>query len=110
MAGTPVTAWNALTSELLQSDGRSVAIAGTAEPLSLQSFGCHEVLIQAKETNTGKIYIGGPNVANNGTNGIVLVAPTVGAQPPSISLSAQNLNEIWLNATVGGEGVVFIWW
>lgn len=80
---------------------KNVAVAGTAEPLVSESTPCTEVLIQAKRNNTGRIYWGGPNVPSDDTGGVYLLAGD------GVSLQVQNLNQVHLNATVGGEGVTY---
>jgi hypothetical protein len=51
---------------------KNVSTAGTAVCLVSESTPCAGVIIQAKRTNTGRIYIGGVNVPNNDTGGIYL--------------------------------------
>lgn len=98
------------SNETLNTGQRNVTTAGTAVALVASSTPCIEVLIQAKRTNTGRIYIGGSGVLNNDTNGVVLQPVADPGQPLSIQLSAQNLNQIYINSTVNGDGVTYIYW
>lgn len=91
-------------------DSGITATAGTPKPLSATSVPCITVLIQVKQANIGKIFIGGSTVPNTGASGIVLEVPTSGITPPAISFSARNLNQVYINPAVTGNGVNFIYW
>lgn len=87
-------------------DGRAtVTTAGTAVQLAAQGglgrLGA--IAITALSLNTGTIVVGGSTVvAAAGTRrGIPLAA---GA---SVTISTGNLSDVWLDATVSGEGVSF---
>ena len=110
MASTATHVRQPKTEETLNDGSKTVSVAGIAEALSSSSVPCYEVLIQAKRTNTGRIYIGGAAVHNDDTDGICLEIPIAGVTPPSIPISAQNLNQIYVNSTVNNEGVTFIYW
>jgi hypothetical protein len=80
---------------------KNVASAGTAEPLSAVGLGFVEVIIQAKKSNTGYIYLGDSSVDN--TNGIQL-------QPEaSQALEDGDLADLYIDADTNGEGVVFFY-
>lgn len=72
-----------------------VTVAGTAE--AMPNTHVLEVVIQAKSTNTGLIYVGGSSVSS--TDGIELSAGQ------SMSFQVTNLNKLWLDASVSGDGV-----
>ena len=88
---------------------KTVAVPGTAEQLSSTSTKLPPgvtLLIKAMSSNTGTIHLGN-SLANADS-----VTSTVSfrlAQNQSLSLdSVQNLNQIWLDATVAAEGVEFV--
>jgi hypothetical protein len=110
MPGQPVYTREPIFGEVLNHGSKTVASAGTAEPLTSTRVNCLEVLIQVKPSNTGFIAIGGAAVPNDGSAGIILEAPTAGVTPPSLPISAQNLDQIYINPEVNGEGVNFIYW
>ena len=109
MAATPVYVQQPVFDEVLSHSAKTVAVTGTAVPLSSTSVPCIEVLIQVKENNTHKIYVGGASVPNDGSAGILLAVPIAGTTPSSIPLSARNLSQVYINGTAG-EGVNFIYW
>ena len=84
---------------------KSVTTAGTAVQLSATSVACRMVEIQARVANTGNIAVGSSTVvaAAGSERGIVLVP---GA---SVSLRVTDLNKLYLDAAVSGEGVSYIY-
>ena len=85
----------------LKSGGKTVTTAGTRVQLSTSSVNCIDLIVQAKRSNTGRIYIGGSDVANDDAHGIYLTAGQ------SISLNITNLNQVYLDSSVSGEGVAY---
>ena len=82
------------------NDGNQVvAVAGTRVQLSIVSVTCKGVIIQSLSTNTGLIFIGGITVSN--ANGVELTAGE------SVSVDIDDLNKIYLDASVNGEGIKF---
>ncbi|OAB48458.1 hypothetical protein [Paenibacillus antarcticus] len=77
----------------------SVAAAGTA--VQLPTLPCREVTIIAKDINTGDIFIGGTGVLST-SYGAKLKADS------AITLTVNNANLIFINASVGGEGISYI--
>ena len=86
-------------------DGQKlVTTHGTAVKLSASSVPCLKVTIQALLTNTGSIAVGASDVAANGTiKGIVLFAGS------SITLTISDLTSIYIDSTVDGEGVSYLY-
>lgn len=84
---------------------KSVTTAGTAVQLSSTSVPCRMVEIQARVANTGNIAVGSSSVvaAAGSERGIILVP---GA---SVSLRVTDLNKLYLDAAVSGEGVSFLY-
>lgn len=83
---------------------KTVTTAGTAEQMTSQAipdgFG---VVIKAISTNTGRVRVGNSKAnAESATT-----AFTLGSNE-SITLKISNLNLVWLDVTVSGEGVEWI--
>jgi len=101
MPTSPIYADQPPAGEVPLQGSKDTVTAGTAVPLSSTSVPTKEILIQAKRTNTGRIYFGGSGVKNDDTAGCYLIA---GA---SVTLSYRNLNLVYINSTVDAEGVTF---
>lgn len=87
------------------ADGRkTVTTAGTRVTLA-SSTACKQVAITALVGNTGTIVVGGSTVvASAGTRqGIPLSAGD------TIAMEIDNLADVYLDATVNGEGVSFVY-
>ena len=89
---------------VLYSDQKTVAVAGTAERLVAASLRVRSVVIGAKSGNTGKVFIGGSDVAST-TNGGLAANSTLTITAEAASFF--DLTDIWVNAAVSGEGVDF---
>jgi len=88
------------------ADGtKNVTTAGTAVQLSTSSVACRMVEIQAKPENTDSIVVGASTVvaAAASRRGIALVP---GA---TVSLRVTDLNKLYLDAVVSGEGVSYVY-
>jgi hypothetical protein len=83
---------------------KTVTTAGTAVRLAASSTPAAWVTIQALSTNTGVICVGGSNVLAAMKNGTCLAA---GQAAPFYATPAYiyDLNTIWIDSTVNGEGV-----
>lgn len=90
----------ALVSVTVGSGSKDVTTAGTAEQLAGDTP-CKWVELVAKDANTGNIWVGGTNVADG------VGRPLLGLQ--SYMLRIDNLNKVWIDSTVNGEGVTFIY-
>lgn len=91
------------TDEELIHGEANVTVAGSAEIMA-DNIPAYWIKIQAKRTNQGVIYIGGNDVPNNDTGGIMLNAED------TIELWIKNLNQLYINSTVDDEGVIYIAW
>ena len=89
--------------ETLKIGQKDVALAATPEVLAAATP-CYEILIQAKRTNTGRVYIGGATITNADTGGAYL---TTGQ---TIQVTAQSLSDVWLAVSTNGEGVTYLYW
>lgn len=89
-----------LGSEIFQHGSLLVASAGTAQQLASDQE-CQEVLVTAKVANTGWIYIGNVGVSSSGY-GLRLDAGE------SLRAAIENLNLIYIDASVAAEGVDFL--
>jgi len=87
----------------LLSGSKAVTAAGTAETLA--SDGLYgSLMIRAKYANGGYIYVGGKDVDSSTNEGLasgdsILINPRPG--------KAIQLNDIYIDASVSGEGVDF---
>ena len=81
---------------------KDVTTSGTAEALA-SSTSCKKVLIKAKSTNTGKVYVGNSSVSSSNT-AIELEAED------AFEMEIDNLNKIYLDVDTNGEGVKFNYW
>lgn len=100
--------WNPKPTDIgtIIGDGRKiVTTAATPEKLSTSSIPISNVIIQAESDNGGTIVVGGTTViaALATRRGVALNAGD------SISVNVADLNLIWLDATVNGEGVTYFW-
>jgi len=85
------------------SGKKIISTAGTRETLVSSSTPCKEVLIMALPGNTGEIWVGDSNVSAANKIGIVLY------KNDAVSIQIDNLQKIYLDATVNGEGVSYIY-
>lgn len=89
----------------MQDFDKDVTVAGTAEQLGANDLQVDSAVIQAKEGNTGKIFLGSSSVGNDGQSGTFLTSGgTYNLSLAGIS-GKYNLETIYLNAEVSGEGV-----
>lgn len=82
------------------SGAKNVTVAGTAEPIAT-STATTTITVRALETNTGLIYVGPSTV--DSSSGFQLSASE------TVSIDLDNLNKVWIDADVNGEGVTFIY-
>lgn len=83
---------------------KDVTAAGTGENLIAQAIpDGFSVVIKAKNTNTGRIRVGNSKANAESTT----VAFTLGSSQ-DVKLYVTNLNLVWVDATVNGEGVEWI--
>lgn len=83
---------------------QTVTTAATRVQLSASSVPCKSVSITAKDTNTGVIVVGGSTV-------VALAGATRRGTPlnagDTMTIDIGNLNLLYIDATVSGEGVVY---
>lgn len=77
----------------------TVTTAGTR--VQLPTLACNKVTIIAKRVNTGYIYVGMSTVSPS-VYGVELAAKD------SMDFEVNNLNEIWIDASVSGEGISYV--
>lgn len=85
----------------IRSGQQTVTTVGTRVQLSTTSTSILSVTVKALEGNTGTIYVGGSNVSSS--NGYELSS----SEP--VSLDVDNLTDVYIDASVAGEGVSFIY-
>lgn len=83
---------------------QTVTSAGTAVQLTATSTPCHKVVIQAFETNTGRICVGDSTVDETigSRAGVILNAND------TYDYEINNADKIYLDSSVNGEGVTCI--
>jgi len=87
-------------------DGRkTVAAAGTAEKIASTHTACRKLTIMALLTNTDMVVVGGSTVVASAATrrGIPLSAGM------SITLNVDDLQNVYIDAVVSGEGVSYIY-
>jgi hypothetical protein len=84
--------------------GVNVAAAGTAQPLSATSIPASRVLVTAKSSNTGSVYLGAENV-NSTSYGVILAAGDAQPLDAVSELNVYDLSKIFIDADNNGEGV-----
>lgn len=90
------------------TDGsKDVTTAGTAEALLAAATDCRMIFITAKSANTGSIFVGSSSVAS--INGTELTAGETIVLEAGIG-SKIDVNEIFVDSGVSGEGVTFTYW
>lgn len=68
------------------------------------------VLCQALTNNTGRIGIGGSNVRiRDGEQNCISLAVPAASTPQMQEFTNVNLNELYLDVTVSGEGCAYVW-
>ena len=81
------------------TDSMDVAIAGTPEQLPDQLIpDGYSVTVRAKHTNNGLVYPGGSSAAALAHNIALL-------KQESVSYKVSNVNIIWVDSQINGEGV-----
>jgi hypothetical protein len=78
----------------------NVTTAGTR--VQLPNIPCKTVTVIAKRTNTGSIFCGMNTVNNTTVYGVEL------EQKETYDFDVFNANEIWIDASVSGEGVSYV--
>ena len=101
--GTLTTTEGPRYSATLKTGAMTVTMAGTAVAIG-SATDVREVLIQAKRTNSGQIYVGPVGVLNDNTNGVCL------EKTDFVKFYCTTLADIYINATVSKEGVTFLYW
>lgn len=81
----------------IYTGSKTVTTAGTQVPLTSTSTGIHTVVVKAKSANTGVIYIGNSDV--DSSSGLPLAAGE------ALTITINNLNKVYIDASVNGEGV-----
>jgi len=107
-------AWHSKSVITVSTSGTPVQVSSTRQPFQ-------SVLIQALPNNTGRIVVGSDNTVRANASGAnpsgsalaIIGAPSSNtATPPSANggnptaPAAFNLQDLWIDATNGGEGVI----
>jgi hypothetical protein len=81
----------------------TVTTAGTRVPLSATSILCSWVQVQSKQTNGGKIFVGGVTIATG--RGATLETAGDAQLFPRLHFNGYDLSTIYVDSAVSGEGV-----
>lgn len=93
---------------MIYDGSKTVATAGTRVALASVRTPASWVHIQSKTANTGSIYVGGSTVTS--LSGIELPSALDSHQlPPIGDILAYDLQDIYVDAAVNGEGVKFVY-
>jgi len=95
--GTPPQLPSSPTS--ITDGSKDVATAGTRVTLVAAATPARYVIITAKQGNTGYIWVGGATVANGSGSPL--------KKRESITLAIDDLQKVYLDATVNGDGVTY---
>lgn len=87
---------------MAMSGQNTITGAGTEERLATNQP-CNVVEVKALATNTGYIYVG-----NNGDDTVSSSTGFELAAGESVTFVVKNLNQVWVDCTVNGEGVCWI--
>jgi len=85
---------------------KDVALAATPEALAATQALKAGVRIQAKEANTGVVWIQISGSAD--AKGFKLQIPTAGAIPPEVFVPIDDLAKVFVRVAVDGEGVTYL--
>lgn len=99
IAGTSPAVVQLSGSNLAEAKVVNVTLPGTRQQLDDKP--CHEVTIIAKRGNTGYIYVGKSTVSST------VYGAELG-ELDSITLEVSNTNEIYIDASVSGEGISYV--
>lgn len=91
MAGQAVHVITAITDDDRLVNGTIEVVNGDITPLG--DAYCYDLIVQAAPGNAGNVFLGGTNLATDGTNGIVLEAGE------SLPISAQNIGQVFVTGT-----------
>jgi hypothetical protein len=93
---------SSVTTDFVMGD-EAIGTAGTAEQIETTSYRISSLMIIAKDSNTGRIFYGGSDVASSTQRGLAAAESIVitGTKPFDITT-------IYVDCSVSGEGVDFV--
>lgn len=86
---------------------KNVGAAGVREALAAARIPAHWVIVQAKSTNGGLVFVGGPTVSS--ASGPEFASGESMFFPPVGNTYAYDLHDIYVDAAVNGEGVKYVY-
>ncbi len=92
---------------ILHAGNKDVTTAGTPVPLAATKTMCNWILMHPKTANTGHIYLG--DSAVTATNGVIMDVGDSDVIWPMVAFAAYDLNLIYIDSSVNGEGIQFIY-
>ena len=87
--------------DTIGDNSQTVTTAGIAVQLTTTSTPCKKVVITANGANTGNIFVGGSTIASGRGKSLVPLQ--------DIELWIDDLSKIYIDASVGGEGVHYVY-
>lgn len=85
---------------VIGSGSQTVTTAGTRVQVSTTAYLYRSLTIIAKDNNTGRIYVGGADVASTTNRGLA-----GGDSISFVSDKGIDLSDVYLDASVSGEGI-----
>ncbi len=92
---------------VVHNGSKTVTTSGTPVPLSATKVMCNWILMHPLAANTGIIYIGGSTVTS--TSGVAMGVGNSDVLWPSAGSNMYDLSTIYIDASVSGEGIQFIY-
>jgi hypothetical protein len=97
----------------IQHTTKDVTTAGTRVALASSATLAVSVMIQAKSTNTGPIYIGGSTVSSTSYGARLTAGNSLSIEMPDMGMGGSyevDLSEIYIDAGTNGEGVSVVYY
>src|SRR5688572_2590163 len=94
----------AMAAESISDGSKNVTTAGTQVQLTATSTPCGWVTVTARPANTGVIAVGGSTVDATAGSERAIALLEAGQ---SVGIEVDNVNKVYIDSTVDGEGVAF---
>lgn len=104
MSSIPIFPITPTTSASVVNFSKDVSVAGTQVSLFSSTTPMIAILVVAKTTNTGLVFVGDSSTENAQAGGVPLAAGK------GITMFIDDGSKVYLNSAVGGEGVTGIYY
>ena len=104
MSGIPIHSILPSTASTIVNFSKAVTTAGTQLPLFSSVTNCIAVLVVAKTTNTGLVFVGDSTTENDNAGGIPLAAGK------GVTMFVLDASTIYVNSAVSGEGITGVYY